>query len=313
MQIACLALFILLFVNTRFREHVEPDASAHVFFHLDPLILAGTFLASYAVPAAALLALVTLAATLLFGRIFCGWICPLGTINHFVGWLRNRVRGLPDAPAQWSPWQRTKYYLLIVLLVMAAFGINWIGVFDPIALLYRSLTTAVWPALQYAVEDGSTYVYQADPHIGPVHATQVTEPVYRFFRDHIFLAPRQAFLGGGLLLALFAGIVLLNLVQPRFWCRYLCPAGALLGLFARRPLLLRLARRDDDCNACGRCTIGCQGLAAPGHGNPWMAAECFACWNCVSTCNFQALRFTVEPPLRKRPVEGAMGQYPRQG
>ena len=97
MQIACLALFILLFVNTRFREHVEPDASAHVFFHLDPLILAGTFLASYAVPAAALLALVTLAATLLFGRIFCGWICPLGTINHFVGWLRNRVRGLPDA------------------------------------------------------------------------------------------------------------------------------------------------------------------------------------------------------------------------
>ncbi|HOD49346.1 MAG TPA: 4Fe-4S binding protein [Candidatus Hydrogenedentes bacterium] len=303
-QLACLALFVFLFVNTRFREHAEPDAFTQVFFHLDPLILAGTYLATYAVPAAALLALATLVATVLFGRVFCGWVCPLGTINHFAGWLRNWVRGISEAPARWSPWQRAKYYLLVILLVMAAFGVDWIGVFDPIALLYRSMTAAVWPALQYAVEDGSTAVYQADPHIGPLHATSATEPVYKFFRKHIFLAPRQAFLGGGLILALFAGIVLLNLVRPRFWCRYLCPAGALLGIFARRPLLLRLVRRNEDCNECGRCTIGCQGLAAPGYGNQWMAAECFACWNCVSTCNFRALKFKIEPPFRKRPIAG---------
>ena len=303
-QLACLALFVFLFVNTRFREHAEPDAFTHLFFHLDPLILAATFLATYAVPAAALLALLTLVVTLLFGRVFCGWICPLGTLNHFVGWLRDWVRGIPAAPARWSPWQRSKYFLLIALLVMAAFGVNWVGVFDPIALLYRSMTTAVWPALQYGVEDGSTAIYQADPHIGPLHATSVTEPVYKFFRDHIFLVPRQTFLGGGLILALFLGIILLNLVRPRFWCRYLCPTGALLGLFARRPLLLRLARRNEDCNQCGRCTIGCQGLAAPGHGNEWLSSECFACWNCVSKCNFQALRFRIEPPFRKRPIAG---------
>jgi len=108
-QLACLALFVFLFVNTRFREHAEPDAFTQVFFHLDPLILAGTYLATYAVPAAALLALATLVATVLFGRVFCGWVCPLGTINHFAGWLRNWVRGISEAPARWSPWQRAKY------------------------------------------------------------------------------------------------------------------------------------------------------------------------------------------------------------
>lgn len=303
-QIACLALFVLLFVNTRFREHSEPNTLTQIFFHIDPLILVATYLATYAVSMAALLALITLGVTLLFGRVFCGWVCPLGTINHFVGWLRDWIRGIPPTPARWSPWQRTKYFLLIGLLVMAAFGVHWIGVFDPIALLYRSTTTAAWPAFQYAVEDGSTAIYQADPHVGPVHATSVSEPVYEFFRDHIFLTPRQAFLGGGFILALFLAIVLLNLVQPRFWCRYLCPLGALLGLFARRPLLLSLVRRNEDCNDCGRCTIGCQGLAAPGFGNQWMSAECFACWNCVSKCNFRALKFKLEPPFRKRSIAG---------
>lgn len=303
-QIACLALFVLLFVNTRFREHSEPNTLTQIFFHIDPLILVATYLATYAVPMAALLAVITLVVTLLFGRVFCGWVCPLGTINHFVGWLRNGIRGIPPSPARWSPWQRTKYFLLIGLLVMAAFGVHWIGVFDPIALLYRGTTTAAWPAFQYAVEDGSTAIYQADPHVGPVHATSVSEPVYEFFRDHVFLTPRQAFLGGGFILALFLAIVLLNLVQPRFWCRYLCPLGALLGLFARRPLLLSLVRRNEDCNDCGRCTIGCQGLAAPGFGNQWMSAECFACWNCVSKCNFRALKFKLEPPFRKRSIAG---------
>ncbi|MEA3365861.1 MAG: 4Fe-4S binding protein [Candidatus Hydrogenedentes bacterium] len=303
-QIVCLALFVFLFVNTRFREHTEPNVFTQIFFHINPLILVATYLATYAVPMAALLALITIGVTLLFGRVFCGWVCPLGTINHFVGWLRDWIRGLGPSTARWSPWQRTKYYLLLALLVMAVFGVNWIGVFDPIALLYRSMTAAVWPALHYAVEDGSTAVYQADPHLGPVHVTSVTEPVYEFFRDHIFLAPRQTFLGGGLILALFMAIVLLNLVRPRFWCRYLCPLGALLGLFARRPLLLHLVRRDEACNDCGLCTIGCQGLAAPGFSNQWISSECLVCWNCVNKCNFDALNFKIESPFRKRPIVG---------
>ena len=62
----------------------------------------------------------------------------------------------------YSRWQRAKYYLFIALIVMALLGANWIGVFDPMAMLYRSTVTTVVPALQSSVEDGTTAIYDAE-------------------------------------------------------------------------------------------------------------------------------------------------------
>ena len=182
-----------------------------------------------------MLALILVVLTFVLGRVFCGWICPLGTIHDvagrcFDGWWRN-----PKRRERWSPGQRIKYYLLIGFLAMAAFGGDWVTVMDPLVLLYRTTTVALLPGLQWSVEEGSTAAFQADPGVGPVRLTVVTEPVYEFFRDHVFAKPGQAFLGSGLIVTLFVVLVGLNGYRRRFWCRYLCPLGALLGLFARWP------------------------------------------------------------------------------
>ena len=123
---------------------------------------------------------------------------------------------------------------------------------------------------------------------------QVTEPVYRFFRDHIFLAP--------------AGVPRRRPparpvrghrpAQPgaaRFWCRYLCPAGALLGLFARRPSFSASPAATTTATRADAARLAA-GAGRPGHGNPWMAAECFACWNCVS------MQFPGAPVHRRAPL-----------
>ena len=96
-------------------------------------------------PPPALAALGVLALTLLVGRVFCGWICPLGTLHALAGRLcdlgvRRKRRD------SWSPWQRTKYYLLAALLVLAVFRVHWVAIWDPIALLYRSVATGALPA-----------------------------------------------------------------------------------------------------------------------------------------------------------------------
>ena len=83
---------------------------------------------------------------------------------------------------------------------MALFGAHWIGVFDPIALLYRSTVITVLPAVGYVVEEGAASVYRHGPHIGPLELTDLTEPVYRFFRDRVFAAQRQTFAGSSLVL-----------------------------------------------------------------------------------------------------------------
>ena len=294
-QTACLCLFFWLLWAARTGDEQPPNTALGLFFHIDPLILVGTWLSTHEATAAALLALITLVVTVLLGRVFCGWVCPLGTVHNAATWCRRLVYKRRAARAAWSPWQRAKYYVLVALLVMAVFGAHWIGVFDPISLLYRTTATALLPGAQYAIEDGSTAVYRADPQWGPIRPTSVTEPIYRFFRDRVFVIDRQVFTGGNLIFVLFVAIVLLNLYRPRFWCRYLCPLGALLGLCSKRPVL-RLENQEG-CTDCGLCAMRCPAAATPDKPGQWRSTECFGCWNCVAACNRDAIAFRFKSPL----------------
>jgi len=294
-QGACLALFFVLVWKARFYDEGEPGRLIAVFFDLDPLVLVATWLAAHAVPAAALLALVTVGVTVVLGRVFCGWVCPLGTVHHVATWLGRVLRRARPGSQPYAGGQRAKYYLLAGLLVMALFGAQWIGVFDPISLLYRVTATVLYPAVQYAIEDGSTAVFHGDPHVGSLHLTSVTEPAYRFSRDHVFVTDRQVFTGGAVIGLLFVAIVLLNLYRRRFWCRYVCPLGGLLGWLAQRSAL-RLGPGANPCKECGQCAVVCPAGASPEMPGQWRASECFGCWNCVPSCTFDALAFTFDAP-----------------
>ena len=296
-QAACLSLFLWLVLSARFGGDETSPPLLQVFFDLDPLVFLATLLSAHTFTSGALLALLTIVATVLLGRVFCGWVCPLGTIHHIASWFRKPRKGRAALESR-SPWQRTKYILLIALLVMALFGVHWIGVFDPIPLLYRSVTAGVLPAAQYAIEDTSTAAYRSDPHIGSLHLTSVTEPVYRFSRDNVFRVGRQTFLGSVLIAAFFITIVALNFVRPRFWCRYVCPLGGLLGLLSWRPML-RLKNDESACKSCGKCNLACPAAAQPDQPGAWLPTECFVCWNCVPVCDVNSIGFTFESPLRK--------------
>ena len=113
-QIVLLGLFLYLLFGTL------PDAStflpADLFFRLNPLAAAAAMLASRALLTSLLLALLVLSLTLLLGRVWCGWVCPLGTTLDLLPWKR-RAR-LP--PSLTSRWRYVKYGLLIALVVAAA-------------------------------------------------------------------------------------------------------------------------------------------------------------------------------------------------
>ena len=87
----CLILFLWVVYVTAGREPGEEHPLLKIFFDADPLVLVATWLATRAVPAALLLALITIAVTLVFGRVFCGWGCHLVALQDLCGWMMKKL------------------------------------------------------------------------------------------------------------------------------------------------------------------------------------------------------------------------------
>lgn len=233
-----------------------------LFLEVDPLVGLSTTFATGRVYQGLLAALVILLPTLFLGRFFCNWICPMGTLMQFTGWLFDRRSDAQRMAANsYRPAQYLKYLGLAFLLVAALFGSAQNGWLDPIPTLHRSFTTAVVPVVNKATGLG-----YARPH------------------EH-----QYAWLIGGFLLTLMA----LATIWPRFFCRVLCPLGALLGWFAKFAVW-RIYRDPDVCIDCDNCLVSCQGACDPAR--TLRQAECFVCFNCLDECPTGALSYRPVPP-----------------
>ena len=290
-----LILFFYLFLETVYHPVNRSGRGVDLFFQIDPLVLLSSWLASHQLSAALLLSLITAGVTLLAGRWFCGWICPFGTLHNLFAGLRAARAKEKIESGGYSRWQRSKYYVLAGLVVACALGLNLTGWLDPFSFLYRSLATAVFPMVNDAVVSVFGWIYQADPGAGSFKVTTVSEPIYEVLRRHFLATSQPHFYGNFLIAFLFFTILLLNLYRSRFWCRYVCPLGALLGVIGKNPLV-RIQQAPDICNNCKACVADCQGGANPDVVGGWKPSECFYCWNCQSACPHHAIGFTVHVP-----------------
>lgn len=233
----------------------------HWFLAIDPLVALSTALASHTLAPHLLWSVPLVLLTLVFGRFFCGWICPMGVLHHLISQLTKRRKTLDNialnAP---RPMQRVKYYILAAMLGMAALGSTQVGLLDPIASTWRGLSTTFLPAASNAVGGA----YQGERH-------------FQF---------------GTLIAVVFFGALALNLVWPRFYCRVLCPLGALLGLLAKFSLF-RISRRGDSCTSCKACVADCPGAADPM--GTCRTAECFVCLNCIDACKQLSIEYRFLP------------------
>ncbi len=300
-QALFLLLFLWLFLSTESRGANELGYPVKVFLEADPLLYLSTVLATGRFHTPFLLALIVLVATALLGRVFCGWICPLGTLNTLAGALNRRKE-----PPRYRNLAAVKYLLLIFLLVAAAFGLQLAGLADPLSLLIRSLTLAVHPLIQAATTTVFDTLYAWNLPL----LTDFSEFLYSLLKKS-FLAFQQPHfqqaVAAGLLLF---GILALNLREKRFWCRYLCPLGALLGLCSRYALVNRAVSQA--CNGCGACIQECPGGAVSESRKSWRKSECLVCMECDDLCPRGAVHFGFSrqlsgagPDLGKRRIFGA--------
>ncbi len=285
-QTAFFAFFVYLLFAALQRRAAFPYAD--FFFRFDPLAAFAPMAAARTWLTHLAPALVTVAVTVLLGRLWCGWVCPMGTL---LGWLRFRsARRLSRRVPGWM--RQVKYVVLVAIAAMAALTSMTLLVLDPISLLTRTATTSLIPGLDYAITSIETALVGWGPGNSGVtwfegHLRGNVLPVYQ---PHYAQAV-------ALFLVLLA-VVLSNAVADRFWCRYLCPLGALLGLIAKVQILRPLVgERCDGCAACARAcrvdAIEVSGTAGRGAGRDGEAAgpgarvvssECTMCLDCLVAC-----------------------------
>ena len=182
-------------------------------------------------------------------------------------------------------------------MTSALFGFQLVGFVDPIALLVRAATFSLDPMVYRAVSGFFDGVYAVSPRF----ADRVTEPVYAVLRHGVLPFRASVFFLSSISLAIVVCIAVLELVERRFWCRNLCPLGALLALFARLSFFRRVPAVS--CRDCPQCAPKCRMNAfEPGSGR-LDHTECNLCMDCVDDCLNQSPRFSFTRCTDPGPVD----------
>ena len=282
-QILFFGLFIFLLFAGLQRRVVFPLAD--FFFRINPLSALTSMIAGRAWIPRLGWALVIIGLTILIGRVWCGWICPTGTLLEWVAFRKAQQRAKKLSPH----WRTVKYVLLVIILVAALFGNLTLLIFEPLALFTRAMTTVIIPGLNYSVNATEGALYSLT-FMRP--AIDWLETVVR----GLILPVVQPVFGSSLLVAsLFFGILALNLLADRFWCRYLCPLGGLLGLLSKISILRPIIAQT--CTGCTRCALLCQPGAIktiPANSESSreveiMPSECTVCLDCLVNCTKDGL------------------------
>jgi polyferredoxin len=299
-QAGFMGLFLWLLCNTAFRgsfasaeARVRLSQPVEGFLLADPFVAAMTLLSTHSVYRGLLWSVGLLGLTLVFGRVFCGWICPFGTLHHFFAWIfpSRYGRGNKRVDANKTyPRQRVKYYLLYAFLAAGVTGSAVGGLFDPICIAVRAIGLAVIPAAQWIATSVNGLL-----GLTGVRAIQIAADAGQDYLAGTVWQNKQFYYHQTWLIgALLVAVLFMNRFVPRFWCRVLCPLGAFLGVFARFAIF-GMEKDHSKCTDCNLCLVHCQGADSPQGGVKWRQDECHMCMNCEAACPEDVIKFRFLP------------------
>jgi MauM/NapG family ferredoxin protein len=274
-----LLLFSVFFV---FAAYGLPDwFPADLYLRLDPLLGLNAIIAARELVGRALWSLLLLGSTLLVGRFFCAYVCPMGASIDLLDAFLFGKKARPE-PKPAATLRKIKYVALLLIAGAALAGVSFSFFMDPISFLTRVFTFVLYPFAVTVINFLLDLLRPISESLGWIGVSHLH-----------FIQP--VFYMSLLTILIFGGIVTLNRLAPRFWCRYLCPLGAFLSLIS--PLGLFRRRVGKECNECLKCRKNCPMGAIPDDPKATHRAECIQCRTCAGVCPQEAVFFRASAPI----------------
>ena len=231
----------------------------------------------------AVVIIVLVALTLIFGRIYCSVICPLGIFQDIIA-AANRKRN----HFSYSPEKRILRYGMLAVFIGCFFaGIGAVvSILEPYSSFGRIATHLFKPLYQWANNLLALIAERVDS--------------YAFYDAEVWLKSLPT-----LLIALATVVLLLVLAfrHGRTYCNTICPVGTLLS-FLSRFSWFKISFDADKCKNCGKCSRNCKAACIDFKTHSVDYSRCVVCGNCLEQCSFDALHYChpIKPQPAKKPA-----------
>ncbi len=213
--------------------------------------------------------------TLIFGRIYCSIVCPLGVMQDIISYFggkKNKNRFTFSKEKRWL-----RYGVFVLFVIALCLGINaFVALLAPYSAYGRIATNILQPIYLWC-NNGLAYI-----------AERVDS--YAFYRVDVWMRSLTSLIVA-LITLIMIGILAWR--NGRTYCNTICPVGTLLSFFGRFSLL-KIRIQEDKCVTCGLCSRNCKASCMDSKNHAVDYSRCVVCGDCIEKCHTKALVYGLK-------------------
>lgn len=211
--------------------------------------------------------------TLLFGRVYCSFLCPLGIYQDVVTRVSNLFKPKKKRKNRYiKSYNALRYTILGIVFVSLILGITYpLALLDPYSNWGRIVAQIFNPVIQF-----------------------ITNLLSNLFPGKFYFKPYIDITALSLIysLLIFLTVTLMAALKGRLFCNTICPVGSLFGLISKTSLY-KVRIDKDRCKGCNLCVSKCKGGCIDVETKSVDESRCVACLNCMNECSFGAIEYKM--------------------
>jgi len=294
-----ISLIFFLLITFIFIDFTNAFSGSNIhsvlYFQFIPSLISFIGLATIAASGFILIALLSL----VFGRIYCSSLCPLGTLQDIIHWSKQKF-GRKKVPKKQKPFSFVRYSILLLSVLLVLLGLITPLLFlDPYSNYGRIIANLFRPVFLLLNNLGALTLESMD--------------IYTLYRVEPGITNLFSILFS---IALFFLITWLSVKYARLFCNTLCPVGTLLGLLSRISVF-KISLDKSVCTSCGKCSAVCKAGCIDVKSREVAFDRCVGCLNCLTACPTNGVVFgykktnqqeVIKPfdPQRRNLLAGAL-------